>query len=389
MKPAGPINVAYFEAGDPQSAATTRIVGQGEMARLVRAYNWTSTSLGPVDHWSKERVAIVNLILSCPTPARTLWGPDLVLIFNDSYRSIPGRRHPDAIGKPAREVFKEEWHVVGPLLDHAYATGETFYFDKRRLPIDTGEGVRDFYLDCTYSPIYESGKVAGLLGLFHDVTSEVNTARNLEARLNAICSTRLESIALLTPEGVVIDCNRASLEFAGNTRGDIVGRHFADAPWLAGAPDAPELIHGAIARANSGETFHSALSLVRPGGETMAFDFSLNPVQDASGAVVFLVSEARDITDVKRMESALLKSEQLAAVGRLASSIAHEINNPLESVMNLVYLARNANAADADRYLDLADQEIRRVSIIANQTLRFHKQASSRRPSPWPICSQP
>jgi signal transduction histidine kinase len=71
-----------------------------------------------------------------------------------------------------------------------------------------------------------------------------------------------------------------------------------------------------------------------------------------------------------------LKSEQLAAVGRLASSIAHEINNPLESVMNLIYLARNAVGADAERYLDLADQEIRRVSIIANQTLRFHKQAS-------------
>jgi signal transduction histidine kinase len=68
-------------------------------------------------------------------------------------------------------------------------------------------------------------------------------------------------------------------------------------------------------------------------------------------------------------------------VGRLASSIAHEINNPLESVMNLLYLARNASPAETQSFLDLADQEIQRVSIIANQTLRFHKQASKPQPT--------
>ena len=116
--------------------------------------------------------------------------------------------------------------------------------------------------------------------------------------------------------------------------------------------------------------------MIHPNGDTLLFDFSLAPVRDANGAVVFLVPEGRDITDVKRTEVALLKSEMLAAVGRLASSIAHEINNPLESVMNLIYPARHAKPADAERYLEIADQEFRRVSIIANQTLRFHKQAS-------------
>jgi PAS domain S-box-containing protein len=181
---------------------------------------------------------------------------------------------------------------------------------------------------------------------------------------------------LLTPDGTVIDCNGASLEFAGNTRADVVGKHFARTPWFTGTPGAPEVVHRAIARANSGETFRSELPLMRPNGDTLLFDFSLTSVRDANGTVVFLVPEARDITEVKRTESALLKSEKLAAVGRLASSIAHEINNPLESVMNLIYLARHAPPTDAERYLETADQEIRRVSIIANQTLRFHKQAS-------------
>jgi signal transduction histidine kinase len=73
----------------------------------------------------------------------------------------------------------------------------------------------------------------------------------------------------------------------------------------------------------------------------------------------------------------LRESEKLAAVGRLASSIAHEINNPLESVMNLVYLAQHAEeAADVRRYLQVADEELKRVSLITAQSLRFYKQST-------------
>jgi len=376
MRLLGPLSVASPELGNPPSAAA-KITGKGEMAGRIRIFDWASTPLGALDRWSPELVGIVNLILSCPTPARMLWGPDLILIYNDSYRLIPGKRHPDALGRPAREVFHDIWNVVGRVLETAFVTGDPFVFDKRRVPVETGGGVKEFYLDCTYSPIYENGKVAGLLGLFHDVTGEVNAARNLEARLNAIYNTSLEYIGLMTPEGILVDSNRASVEFSGNSRSELAGRHLAETAWFAGSKGAAEIVRRAIANANTGEAFRSELSLNRPDRDPVIFDFSLTPVPDAAGAVACLVAEGRDITEEKRIASALLKSEKLAAVGRLASSIAHEINNPLESVMNLIYLARNAEGGDAERYLDLADQEIRRVSIIANQTLRFHKQASS------------
>ena len=90
-----------------------------------------------------------------------------------------------------------------------------------------------------------------------------------------------------------------------------------------------------------------------------------------------MVGVTLDITQKHLSETALLQSEKLAAVGRLASSIAHEINNPLESITNLLYLARSStNLGEIHSFLDLADAELRRVSIIANQTLRFHKQSS-------------
>jgi PAS domain S-box-containing protein len=358
------------------SSAATRIMGKGDMARRLRDFDWAPTPLGPIEGWSRELVAIVNLVLASPTPARLLWGPSLVIIHNDSYLEIPGRLHPDALGKPAREVFKDAWNIVGPVLETAFVTGEPFVYDRCRVQVETGEGMKEFYLNCTYSPVYENGASAGLLGLFHDVTGEVSASYKLEARLNAISETSLDPIALVAPDGVLVDCNRAWLRFTATSRPDAIGRHLTAPPCFAATPGVPMLLRRAITTAAGGEKYRSELSLTPPDGDSLALDFSLKPQRDSHGAVTFLVAEGRDISDEKRIQSALLKSEKLASVGRLASSIAHEINNPLESVMNLIYLARNAAPDEARKYLDLADQEIRRVSIIANQTLRFHKQAS-------------
>ena len=99
-----------------------------------------------------------------------------------------------------------------------------------------------------------------------------------------------------------------------------------------------------------------------------------------NGEVQGVIVQGQDVTDRKRAEEALIQSEKLAAVGRLAASIAHEINNPLESVTNLLYLARNtADPEEVQGYLDMAERELRRVSVISNQTLRFHKQSTNPR----------
>jgi PAS domain S-box-containing protein len=84
-----------------------------------------------------------------------------------------------------------------------------------------------------------------------------------------------------------------------------------------------------------------------------------------------------DLSSQKQAETALIQSEKLAAVGRLAASISHEINNPLEAVTNLLYLARTEQTTDAGRvYIEQASQELARVSQIAGQTLRFHRQST-------------
>ncbi|HET6219005.1 MAG TPA: ATP-binding protein [Acidobacteriaceae bacterium] len=102
------------------------------------------------------------------------------------------------------------------------------------------------------------------------------------------------------------------------------------------------------------------------------------PVRATSEAVRWVGAIVVETTERKRAEEALRKTEKLAAAGRLATSIAHEINNPLEAVTNLLYLLRHQPSLDeeASGYADLAQQEISRVAEMTQQTLRFYRQST-------------
>jgi PAS domain S-box-containing protein len=92
----------------------------------------------------------------------------------------------------------------------------------------------------------------------------------------------------------------------------------------------------------------------------------------------YLMSICEDINDRKRAEGVLERQEQMAAIGRLTSSILHEINNPLEAVGNLIFLARQAeNPAEAAGYLEQAEEELSHASQITSQGLQFHRQSSA------------
>ena len=115
----------------------------------------------------------------------------------------------------------------------------------------------------------------------------------------------------------------------------------------------------------------------RKDGSAFWNELSLSPIRNREGELTHVVGIQTDVTARVEFEAALRESEKLAAVGRLASSIAHEINNPLEAVTNLLYLARTAeDSGETMRYLAMADKELQRVAQITSQSLRFYKQSS-------------
>jgi PAS domain S-box-containing protein len=113
-------------------------------------------------------------------------------------------------------------------------------------------------------------------------------------------------------------------------------------------------------------------------GRVSTWLVNIYPVRSATHGVRWVGAVVVDTTGIKRSEDALRRTEKLAAVGRLSSSIAHEINNPLEAITNLLYLLRQIGELDeqATAYIELASHEVTRMSEIVQQTLRFHRQST-------------
>jgi PAS domain S-box-containing protein len=150
----------------------------------------------------------------------------------------------------------------------------------------------------------------------------------------------------------------------------------------------PELLPGPMAQRLEDAVRHVVET------ETAVHDLELDGQEEVRGAWTWLVTAypvrpaqdqlrwvgviVMDVSERKRSEDALRRTEKLAATGRLAASIAHEINNPLEAITNLLYLLRRFCSLDdaALNYVTIAEREVRRMSEITQQTLRFYRQST-------------
>jgi PAS domain S-box-containing protein len=117
-------------------------------------------------------------------------------------------------------------------------------------------------------------------------------------------------------------------------------------------------------------------------GRLIDVSLTVSPIKDGHGRVMGASKILRDISDRKRIEQSLLQAEKIAATGRMAATIAHEINNPLEAVMNLLYLLRSKiTDEDGRKYLSTAEDELVRVSHIAKQTLGYYREHAATAPA--------
>ena len=298
-------------------AADRVFPGAGEMARRCRAFDWAATPLGPVEAWPQGLRTAAALVLGSAFPSVLAWGPERVQLYNDAYVPLIGRKHPAALGAPTHECWPEIRHVQEPIFERVFR-GESVHLADAPYRLDrAGDGaLEEAFFTASFVPVpLEGGGVGGSLSTLVETTAQVR-ARSHEAerarlaeRLRAVYDGTYEYIGLIAPDGTVLDCNRASLEFVGNTRESVVGQPFWETPWFRYTPGAAELLRRSVARAAAGEFVRYEATLHRPTGDPITFDFSLHPIRDARGDVVFIVPEGRDVTERVRAEAALRASE--------------------------------------------------------------------------------
>ncbi len=181
--------------------------------------------------------------------------------------------------------------------------------------------------------------------------------------------------AICDTGGRIVEVNRAFYTALGHTRASIDTRSIFDlmheADYAAMRPDLEHLLTSA------GQPFTAEHRFTHASGSPVWVRTSLSVFPSDTHGAVRLLSLSEDLTGRKRAEQAVRESEALALVGRLSASIAHEINNPLESIVNLHYLALHTDDLEqVRRYVAMAEEETTRVSRIALQTLRFHRKTN-------------
>jgi PAS domain S-box-containing protein len=366
---------------------TSRIFGSGEMADRTRGFDWSRTPVGPVDLWPETLLITVNMLLASRHPMFLWWGEDLTQFYNDAYRpNIRDDKHPQALGQPGRQCWPEIWPVIGPQIEAVLQRGSATWSENQLVPIHRNGRLEDVYWTYGYSPVRDpSGTIRGVLVVCTDTTAAVLAAeevRRERRRLSDLFQQAPAFFALLGGPEFVFEMVNAQYEELLGARA-LLGKTVREAIPEAEAQGFVQLLEGVY---RSGVPFvgHSTpIVLKRMSGESELryLDFVYQARRESDGTISGVIALGVDVTERKRAQELLLQSEKLAAVGRLASSIAHEINNPLEAVTNLLFLARGAAInPDAIKYLVMAETELQRVSAIANQTLRFHRQTTSPRP---------
>jgi PAS domain S-box-containing protein len=216
-----------------------------------------------------------------------------------------------------------------------------------------------FVAEISAQPVMVKERVAGVVVTFREVTElrkqqeDMRKAYELAEQKTAELDAVIESM----PHGVYIATADARIR----------SNHVAKMMSGGEFPAELKTLEKALAGEWSTETVRSADRWIR----SVAAPIFLN------GKISGGVAVNSDVTQVRMQDEALRRSEKLAAVGQLASSIAHEINNPLESITNLLYLIRQSDSIEeVQHYTTLAQSELARVTQITLQTLRFNRQHS-------------
>jgi PAS domain S-box-containing protein len=207
-------------------------------------------------------------------------------------------------------------------------------------------------------------------------TTQAYLVEDARLLLAAIIDSSEDAIISKDLNGIITSWNTAAKRMYGYTPEEIVGQSI-----LRLIPEELRSEEAEILRKlRAGERLeHYETTRLSKSGQRIEVSLTISPIKDSAGQVIGSSKIARDISARKQMEQSLIQSEKLAAAGRMAATAAHEINNPLEAVLNLIFLARATCVRESETYgyLETAEKELERVSHIARQTLGFYRDTGT------------
>ena len=219
------------------------------------------------------------------------------------------------------------------------------------------------------------GRILGTIRDITDLRSAEKTVRESTKRLSelaAIITSSNDVIVSKDLNGIITSWNEAATRVFGYTADEMIGVSILKL--------IPEHLHSdeetILANIRAGRRIEHFETVRRTkDGRLIDVSITVSPIKDANGEVVGASKILRDVSSRKRLEQSLLQAEKIAATGRMAATIAHEINNPLEAVVNLLFLLRpKITDAEGRSHLATAESELGRVSHIAKQTLGYYRE---------------
>ena len=282
----------------------------GGMGARMRAYDWTTTSLGTPEAWPPALLTLVRVMLNSRQPMFIAWGADRTLVYNDSYAPMLGERHPAALGRPFFETWPEVRDQVGALMDRVFA-GEPVHMDDLELTLHRNGYPEEAHFAFSYTPVPEDvGDIAGLFCACTETTRQVLAGRQAATerrRQQALLQQMPGFVAVLhEPSHIFEYVNDAYVRVAGER--DYIGRQVREVfPELAGQ-GFYELLDHVYA---TGEPFVARALAIRLVGEAhdRHLDFIYQPIRDEVGTVTGIFVGGYEVTDQIRSQAALAESE--------------------------------------------------------------------------------
>jgi PAS domain S-box-containing protein len=292
--------------------------GDTELATLIRAFDWRRTPLGGIETWPQSLRTVVDVALASLYPMLVMWGVDRIQIYNDRLVPILGTKHPDCLGRPAREVWTEAWEHFAPLHARVW-NGESVELENYPVPVARGGAVLDAFFDLCLAPAWdERGAIAGIV-VFAFETTERNRAdrerseaeaalRDREARLSAWFEQATAGFAIIDLEARIEQINDRFAEMVGRSRKELTsGLRMHDITHPDELAEGTELFERAI---QAGKPFSMEKRYVRPDDTAVWVNMSVTPIRNAEGRVVSALAVSVDITERREAEEALRVSEE-------------------------------------------------------------------------------